>query len=285
MKNCNKCGNIYDLEMFHRDKTQKDGHSSICKTCKKEYMSQRWKTDEEYRNKRKEYHKSRSEYYTEYMRKKRLDPEFRQKHKEYMANYWSNKNAYEYHKSLVLKNPEYNNRLKEKRNIYNQTENAKISQAKYRAKRLNDEKYKKYKNSYEKNRRDNSIDYKIYISIKNRISKLLRGKKSKTIESLLGCNKDFYIRYIQSKFTNKMTWENYGSYWHIDHIVPCNFFNLDDEKNKMIAFNYRNTQPLEASLNCSKQDNLPVNYLEIINEIKKALDIQGLLDCSKIKNQ
>jgi hypothetical protein len=33
MKKCNKCGQIFDLDFFWKDKTKKDGHHTICKKC------------------------------------------------------------------------------------------------------------------------------------------------------------------------------------------------------------------------------------------------------------
>ena len=31
--------------------------------------------------------------------------------------------------------------------------------------------------------------------------------------------------HLESQFTAEMNWDNYGSYWHIDHKVPISFFN------------------------------------------------------------
>jgi hypothetical protein len=41
-----------------------------------------------------------------------------------------------------------------------------------------------------------------------------------------------------------MNWDNYGSYWDIDHIKPCTLFNLSDPEQQKMCFNYQNTQPL-----------------------------------------
>ena len=67
-----------------------------------------------------------------------------------------------------------------------------------------------------------------------------------------------------------MSWDNYGE-WHIDHIVPCASFDLSDPNQQRICFNFRNLQPLWAKDNQRKQDKLPENYLEIINNIKREL--------------
>jgi len=94
-------------------------------------------------------------------------------------------------------------------------------------------------------------------SVKGRISqslKLYKGiKKAKTIE-LLGLDIISYKEYLSSKFTSKMNWDNYGSYWEIDHIIPISKFNLDNEYEQKQAFHYTNTQPLTVKQNRSKNN-------------------------------
>jgi hypothetical protein len=55
-------------------------------------------------------------------------------------------------------------------------------------------------------------------------------------------------------FDDKMTLENYGSYWGVDHIVPLSFFDLTIKENQFKAFNFRNTRPLENIENISKNN-------------------------------
>ena len=43
-----------------------------------------------------------------------------------------------------------------------------------------------------------------------------------------------------------MTWDNYGGYWHIDHIIPCCRFDLTKEEEQLKCFHYTNLQPLFA---------------------------------------
>lgn len=37
MKKCTFCKEIKDLSQFHKNKSKKDGHNNVCKTCRKEY--------------------------------------------------------------------------------------------------------------------------------------------------------------------------------------------------------------------------------------------------------
>jgi len=39
MKTCYQCGESKSLNLFSKNKTRKDGHSSLCKSCSKDYYS------------------------------------------------------------------------------------------------------------------------------------------------------------------------------------------------------------------------------------------------------
>lgn len=83
------------------------------------------------------------------------------------------------------------------------------------------------------------------------IKQQLGCKKINSIE-LLGCSIKELMDHLQSKFYADMSWENYGTYWHIDHIRPCASFNLQNEQEQKICFHYTNLQPLTAKDNLSK---------------------------------
>jgi hypothetical protein len=70
---------------------------------------------------------------------------------------------------------------------------------------------------------------------------------------LIGCDVPFLLKYLESKFSNGMTWNNYGK-WHVDHIKPCNSFDLQDIIQQKKCFHYTNLQPLWAYDNLSKGD-------------------------------
>tara|TARA_B100000686_G_C16444298_1_gene788606 strand:+ start:141 stop:449 length:309 start_codon:yes stop_codon:yes gene_type:complete len=78
------------------------------------------------------------------------------------------------------------------------------------------------------------------------------GKKDKTC-NLIGCSIYQLECHIEKKFEEYMNWSNYGN-WHIDHIIPCNAFDLNNEFEKRACFHYTNLQPLWASDNIKKGD-------------------------------
>lgn len=57
-----------------------------------------------------------------------------------------------------------------------------------------------------------------------------------------------------------MTWDNFGSVWHIDHVFPCAAYDLTIEENKRKVFHYTNLQPLFKRENIIKSDKVPNNH-------------------------
>jgi hypothetical protein len=100
------------------------------------------------------------------------------------------------------------------------------------------------------NLRDNDPQYKIRMNLHSRLYMAVKEKKGKTME-LVGCTTENVMKHLESKFTEGMTWENYGQ-WHIDHIKPCASFNLEDVEEQKKCFHWTNLQPLWAKDNLVK---------------------------------
>jgi hypothetical protein len=96
--------------------------------------------------------------------------------------------------------------------------------------------------------------------IRSRIWSALTKKKMHTIE-YLGCNHETYIKWILYN-NNDYNIENHGKEWHIDHVIPLYYFNLDDEDEQTIAFNWRNTMPLSVKENLSKNKKIIKEQIE-----------------------
>jgi uncharacterized protein (DUF983 family) len=118
------------------------------------------------------------------------------------------------------------------------------------------------------------------------LEKFKRNIRSRTYIALKTCKKHHTIKYLGCSSPEYLEWilhndknytlENQGKVWHIDHVIPLCLFDLEDEKQQMIAFNWRNTMPLAA------QDNLSKNRKIIIPQIEN--HYQHLLEYHKIKN-
>lgn len=84
-----------------------------------------------------------------------------------------------------------------------------------------------------------------------RIRKALGGDKNEKIVEYLGCTIQEFKDHIESKFKPDMNWENYGTLWHIDHVVPIKYANPTVE-DVIERLHWTNTQPLYATENIAK---------------------------------
>lgn len=97
--------------------------------------------------------------------------------------------------------------------------------------------------------------FKLKENIRRRMwGALKRNEKHANTEMLLGCSIQEFKVYLESKFTEGMSWYNYGSMWHVDHIKPLSLFDLYSNEQQKIAFHYTNCQPLLAQDNLKKSN-------------------------------
>ena len=84
--------------------------------------------------------------------------------------------------------------------------------------------------------------------------------KTESTFDLIGCSAPDLKLFIEGKFLEGMTWDNYGSdrngtvknFWHIDHIKPVAVFDLTKEDQRKECFHFNNLQPLWAKDNWNK---------------------------------
>ena len=106
----------------------------------------------------------------------------------------------------------------------------------------------------ERKKLDTDPTYKLIHNMRGRLRKAVKGYGDKydTTMNLVGCNSTKLREYLEAKFTEGMTWENYGQGWHVDHIKPCCSFDLTSEEEQRKCFHYSNLQPLWAEENMKK---------------------------------
>ena len=238
----------------------------------------------------KEYYKANAdklkEYYKEY-RKNNADKikEYRKdnadKIKEINKEYYKanadklKEHAKEYYKDNADKLKEYykeyrkNNadKIKERQKKYQKTNADKLKeyQKEYRKKYQKDNAHKI--KEYKKNRLKTDPIFKfkrrLYSNIGKTFKRACNGayvKKSKSLD-ILGCDMEFFMRYISSKFQKGMTFENYGE-WHLDHIIPISKATTEED---IIRLNhYTNFQPLWAEDNLTKSAKIVEQQLTLL---------------------
>jgi hypothetical protein len=203
---------------------------------------------------------------------KNLSPE---KEKQYRKKYYlEHKEKYKYdskkYKIYYQKNKE-RLQLKSKKVYLLSKEKGRYSAWLNRTRDTRSQKAKIYReNNREKiskskrEKRQQNLEYKLACNLRARICRVIRSKEIKKDGSAikdLGCSLREFHFYLEGKFKEGMSWENYGKFgWHIDHIVPLAFFDLTDREQLKQACHYTNLQPLWAKENYQKKDKL--NYYD-----------------------
>lgn len=128
-------------------------------------------------------------------------------------------------------------------------------------KKKNNPKYIEYQRQYVKKwckeKRKKDVQYKITQNCRRRVRELLTktdNPKDSTTQKYVGCNFLQLQCHLEKQFEEGMRWENYGTSWHIDHIVPVSAFDLQKEIQKRAAFHYTNLQPLWCKDNLTKSN-------------------------------
>lgn len=132
-----------------------------------------------------------------------------------------------------------------------------------------------FKRKWEKKQRETNPRFKIVKNLRCRLYSAIKfgyGVKSESTLDLLSCTLDFFQGYIAAKFQDDMTWENYGK-WHIDHIIPCNSWDLSKPEEVKMCFHYLNLQPMWGSENSAKRDRFNQKdkdkYIKLYNDTVK----------------
>jgi hypothetical protein len=98
---------------------------------------------------------------------------------------------------------------------------------------------------YYNTRYNQDMNFKLKSRLRHRVRMALKGNvKSGSAVQDLGCSIEFLKQYIESKFTEGMTWDNWGKVWQLDHIQALYKFDLTDREQLLKACHYTNLQPL-----------------------------------------
>lgn len=184
-------------------------------------------------------------------RKRITNKKYRESHKEQIRNShkaWRDKNRERLNAIAREKYKENPQAFKERKEKYISSHLEQVKESRHRYKIENRQKL----TDYERNKRHNEPVYRFRYNLRNLIRQYTKGKGykgNKTFYEILGCDFDFFLEYIQNKFEEGMTLENYGE-WNIDHIIPISSAKNDEDLEKLN--HYTNLQPLWASENFKK---------------------------------
>jgi hypothetical protein len=115
-------------------------------------------------------------------------------------------------------------------------------------------KYKKSELDRQRKRYNEDKMFALKRNIRRRLLAALESKqwkKNTKFSEYIGCSQQELKVHIESKFTEGMTWENYGT-WELDHIYPLSLAKTEEEMYKLNHF--LNLQPLWRCDNIKKSN-------------------------------
>lgn len=167
------------------------------------------------------------------------DAEYRKANKERLEQYrLDNKEA------IRAREKEYNKRNKDR--------------IKYLGKKYYEENKDKFLEHSRKRyaRVKDDIDFRLKKVMRQNLRRLMIDPSIKSSTPImLGYDSVELRRHMESLFTEGMSWDNYGE-WHIDHIIPIDWFLKNGIKEASIINELKNLQPLWAEDNLEKKASL-----------------------------
>lgn len=142
-----------------------------------------------------------------------------------------------------------------RREAYTQNREAEIERSvKYRANNL--DKVNARLRDWSKKRRKANPQFRLAGVVRRwtgRAVSAVRGSRSSlSSATLLGCSIAELKRHLERMFQDDMSWDNYGTLWHVDHIKPLCSFDLTQEEEIRAACHFTNLRPLLAEDNLRK---------------------------------
>jgi hypothetical protein len=127
---------------------------------------------------------------------------------------------------------------------------------------------KNRRNLNDRRRRQNDPQYKITQNLRSRLNQVFKNSRKlyHTIK-LLGCSPQFLKDWLEYQFYDGMSWENYGTHFCIDHVRPIASFDITNEEEQKICFNWKNLAPLTIQKNLRKSANRNI-FTELMQEMK-----------------
>lgn len=217
-KVCTKCN-------IEKEFTEFIDRENRCKKCRKEYM--------------KKYRLNNKDKIKKTVKKYQLDN--KEKYKEYDKNYRK-------------ENREKIEKQRKRHRLKN------IDKIKQRVKEYNKRpEVRQQIREYQKYKRDNDPLFRLNDNVRTRLGRFLRQKgykKTSHTFEMIGCTPKQLKKYLEKQFTIGMNWNNHGSGWHIDHIIPLSSCKSEEDVFKLCHFT--NLQPLWAEDNIRKGSK--INY-------------------------
>jgi hypothetical protein len=267
-KQCTKCNRYFTLDSFGNHKQCKFGKNTWCNNCVKQYTSD---------NKKERKIKSAERYQ---MVLKNNEEFIRENRRKATKHYKDNKREKLKYAERYRKEDSNKSKIKKYLKDYAQENSEQLKR--YSKKWRDDHSVELAK--YQKEKKIKDPCYRIRSVISSQVCTALKkqggSKEGVSFFRAIGYTKEDLKHHLDNLLCDSMTWENYGSYWVVDHIIPRSFFKnksmQDSDFKDCWALN--NLRPLTR-----KENNIRGNRVTIT--AKMVEDIYGKIRSSEETQQ
>ena len=236
-KQCTKCNEIKPLHEFCKRKASKDGHAYQCRECQKQYGQ---KNKERIALRKKQWRADNIEKVRKYQLAYQRCPEKKARKNELERGYYARK---------IAEDPNYLQK-KAERSLRRYHTIIKKDENSY-------QKHLQQKAEYKRKRRKTDPAFKLRDLISASVYDGLHKnhcKKNNSTWLALPYTPEELRCHLESQFTKDMNWDNHGTYWHIDHIIPQAAlpYSSMEHPNFLKCWSLDNLQPLPAKDNATK---------------------------------
>jgi len=120
----------------------------------------------------------------------------------------------------------------------------------------------------QRDKKSNDPGFRVKRNLSRRLAELMSDetapKAGRPVLEIIGCSKAELRKHLERQFQNGMSWENYGAYWHVDHILPCASFDHSDSQQVLKCWHWTNLRPLSAEDNAAKKDKITEPQMALI---------------------
>lgn len=236
-KICTSCKQDLDISNFNLCSCTRDGHEARCRICQNNA-------------------EARLEYYKE--RNNEIKPQIK------------HKTCSKCNQDMSINNFHINKNTKDGYNTWCRFCQKEYDKIYYRNTKDSRKEIRKDIRRKQNERINKNPTLKLNSRMSGNIYSTLKGNKAERHwEDLVGYTLQELKEHLEKQFDENMNWDNQGSYWEIDHIIPKNQFNYisPEDKDFKICWSLMNLRPLYWKENVSR----PRKGQDVPEELKQRI--------------
>lgn len=113
--------------------------------------------------------------------------------------------------------------------------------------------------------------YRVTVEMKKKLNGQLR--RATFSAEFCGTKVSLIKQWLEYNFDETMNWDNYGTYWEVDHVIPTSWYDLTQQSEIDNCYDWKNFSPLSKSDNQEKSNSVVMEQLNThIEKLRSFID-------------